>query len=76
MLYRTDDCSSIGDTYFLCENWMQDMIGELWLQTHIRVLSDKPFVCAYMHNLTITSYIWMFCMSNDCSTIGNIACVV
>ena len=30
-------------------------------------LSDKPFVCTYMHNLKITSCIWTFCTFNNYS---------
>ena len=51
------------------------MIDELWLQTLIAVLSDKPFVHAYLHNLKTTGYIWTFSILNDCSTIGHIPCV-
>ena len=35
--YISNDCSIIGDVYFLCWSWMQDMIGELELQTCITV---------------------------------------
>ena len=30
--------------------------SELWLQTRIAVFSDKPFMCAYTHNLKTTGY--------------------
>ena len=39
-------------------------------------LSDTPFVCTYTHNLKTTGHIWMFWILNDCSTIGDIPCVV
>ena len=48
----------------------------LWLQTLIAVLSDKPFVRGYMHTVKTTGYIWTFSISNDCSTIRHIPCVV
>ena len=28
-------------------------------------LSDKPFVCTYMHNLKTTGRVWTFCISNN-----------
>ena len=31
---------------------------------------------AYMHNFTTTGYIWPFSISNGCSTIGHIPCMV
>ena len=46
---------------------MQDMIGELWLQTCIAILSNKPIACAYLYNSTTTGYIQRFSISNDCS---------
>ena len=76
MLYILNDCCTIEDFYFLCLSWMQDAIGELWLQTLIAVLSDKPFVGAYMHNLKTTGYIWTLSKLNECSTIRHTPCVV
>ena len=48
-LYILNNCSTIGDVYFLSWSWMRDMIGELWLPTCIAVLFNKPYVHAYMH---------------------------
>ena len=39
-------------------------------------LSDKQFVCTYTFNLKTTGYKWTSCVSNDCTTIGDIPCVV
>ena len=75
-LYISNDCSTIEDIIFLCQSWIRDMIGKLWLQTLIAVLSDHPLVCAYTHNLKTTGCIWMFSISNDCCTIGPIPCMV
>ena len=41
----------------------------------LQSLSDKQFVCTCMWNLKTTGPIWAFCISNDCSTIGDISCV-
>ena len=37
---------------------------------------DKPFVYTYTHNLITTGHMWMFSVSNYCSTIGDIAGLV
>ena len=44
----------------------------------LEFLSNKPFVNTYMYNFETTghTYIWMFSISNDCSTIRDIPCVV
>ena len=36
-------------------------------------LSDKPFVCTYMHKAKTIRHIWTFYILNNCSTIGDIA---
>ena len=36
--YRlSNDCSTIGDVYFLCWSWMRDTTDELWLQPRIAI---------------------------------------
>ena len=53
---------------------MRDTIGELYGSKHSsQLLSDKPFVRPYMKS---TGYIGTFSIWNDCSTIGDIPCVV
>ena len=60
-------------------NWMQDTIDKLqcvWLQTASQSPSNEPVVHTYMCNLKTTDHIWIFSISKDCSTIGDIPCVV
>ena len=38
-------------------------------------LSGKSFVCPFTNNLQTTSHVWMFSISNDCSTIEDILCL-
>ena len=75
-LYKLNDYSTIEDIYFLYQSWMGGTNDELWLQTLITVLSDKPFVHAYTHKLKTTGYIWTFSILNNCSTIRHIPCVL
>ena len=35
--YTSNDCFTIGDVYFLCQSWIQNRNGKLWLQTCITV---------------------------------------
>ena len=74
--YISNDCSTIGDVYFLCQSLMQDMIGELSLKKALQSLSNKTFVCTYMHNLKTMGYICTLSISNDCFTIEDILCVI
>ena len=73
------DCSIIGDFYFLCvleldvRYYWQVMTPNthcsVFLISHLRVLT-----CT--HNLKTTGHIWTFSISNNCSTIRDIPCVV
>ena len=47
MFLILNDCSAMGDVYYLCLRWMQDTNGEVHvrLQMCIEVSSDKPFLC-------------------------------
>ena len=78
-IYISNDCSTIADVYFQVQSYMQDMTGKLWLHTtHHSLFPIRHFVDTYMYmyNLKTTHCIWMFCISNDCSTIGDIPCIV
>ena len=53
------------------------MIDELWLQKHAsQCLSYMTLVHTSIHYLKGTGHIWMFCISNYCSSIRNALCVV
>ena len=54
---------------------------EIWLTSYVskhtsQYLSDKPFGRTYTRNFKTTGYIWTFCISNNCSTIEDVYCVV
>ena len=54
---------------------------EIWLASYgskctSLSLSKMPFMRTSMQNLKTTSHMWMFCLSNDCSTIEDIPCEV
>ena len=133
--YLSNDCSTIGNIYFLVYSCIPDTIGELWLQTRITIafwcdilcaltlitaklqvvygrstyrttpllsemsilcvragcemrlasyvskhasqyLSDKPLVRTSTQLENYTGRMWTFSISNDCSTIGHIPCVI
>ena len=38
--------------------------------------ADNSFSHTYMHNLKTKGRIWTFCITNDCSIIGDIPCLV
>ena len=50
--YISNDCSTIGDVNFLCYSWVQDMNGELSLQTRTEV-SFWQVIFAYTMQLDV-----------------------
>ena len=51
--YEVNECSTIGDVYFLGQSCMWDVIDKLWLEICITVSFNKPFVRTYTHNLKL-----------------------
>ena len=49
-----------------CKIWLVSYGSKQTLQS----ICNKPFVHTYMCNLKTTGHIWTFCISNNCSTIG------
>ena len=48
MLYLTNDCSTIGEIYFLGYNCMRDTIGKLWIQTRIATSFQYDILCIFI----------------------------
>ena len=74
--YVMNDCSTIGDTLYLF-SWL-----ELYARYGRRVMDPNMhrkhfaihhFVRIYTHNSKTTGCMWMFCLPNDCSTIGDVS---
>ena len=82
--YPSKGCSSVGNAYSLDQSCIRDMISELCMDpnTHLSNFPIRHFVrddtrtsktpgriIFDMQNIHI---IWMFCISNDSSTIGDV----
>ena len=73
----SNNCSAIWDVYFLCAGACCDIRLASYDSKHwAQFFSGKPFVRPYTPNLKTKGYIWMVSISNDCSTIVDILCVV
>ena len=55
-----------------CEIQLASYCSKYALQS----LCNKPFVHTYIHNVKSIGHTWTFCISNDCSSIRDIPCVV
>ena len=69
--YSDQRCLFSGSELHARYNW-QVMASN----THGSLFPIRHFVCTYTHNLKTTGCIWTFCISNDCSTIRDILCVI
>ena len=54
---------------------------EIWFSSYgskhaAHSFSGMPFFCPYTHNLKTIGHMWMICISNDCSSVEDILCVV
>ena len=71
-LYLTNNCSTMGNTYFLARSLSNIRKVHYGSKHSSQPLCNVTFACAYNCNSKITGHIWTVYILNDCSTIGDV----
>ena len=72
-LYLSNDCSTIEDISIFWVRTVCEIRQASYESKHaLQPLSDMTFVHTYTHNSKTTGRIQTFCVSNECSTMGDV----
>ena len=70
-------CSTIRDIFFCVRaGYKIQLVRCSSNHSSQFLLISHSCMLTHMHNLTTTCYIWTFSISNNCSTIGHILCMI